>query len=84
MIDTRALDSLSLIDAVMPDIIANRKAELTKQAASNSQNVIKDEHSVQVKVEETTNNSVQQSKKSFFLGSFTENPVFFFMLHFYI
>lgn len=45
----------------MPDIIANRKAELSKQAASNSQNIIKDENSVQVKVEETTNNSVQQS-----------------------
>ncbi|KAJ8031047.1 F-box-like/WD repeat-containing protein TBL1X [Holothuria leucospilota] len=61
VIDTRSLDSLSLIDAVMPDIIANRKAELSKQAASNSQNVIKDEHNVQVKVEETTNNSVQQT-----------------------
>ncbi|PIK62716.1 putative F-box-like/WD repeat-containing protein TBL1XR1 [Apostichopus japonicus] len=44
VIDTRSLDSLSLIDAVMPDIISNRKAELSKQAASNSQNIIKDEN----------------------------------------
>ncbi len=39
MIDNRTLDSLSLIDAVMPDVITSRKSEaLTKQAQSSTQN----------------------------------------------
>ena len=38
VIDNRTLDSLSLIDAVMPDVVSSRKTEaLTKQAQSNAQ-----------------------------------------------
>ncbi|XP_038049958.1 F-box-like/WD repeat-containing protein TBL1XR1 [Patiria miniata] len=34
-------DSLSLIDAVMPDVISSRKSELTRQAAANTNNTSK-------------------------------------------
>ncbi|XP_071495913.1 F-box-like/WD repeat-containing protein TBL1XR1 [Diadema setosum] len=37
VVDSRALDSLSLIDAVMPDVISTRKSEL-RQVAANGQN----------------------------------------------